>query len=213
MKTRRTMICALMLGAAAPLCLPLVAQAQGYVRHPDYPGAVRELRDAHWLLEHRIGGPLEERERRALWEIERALEDVERAARIDGSFAYEWPRDEAYPGAVRLRRVSELLRAVHADLAQPEDIYEAREGQMRAIGHVDNAIRITEEVMIERERFEHERMERERMEHERMERERIERERMEHERMEHERMEHEHMRDHDDGDRDRDREYRDNDRR
>jgi hypothetical protein len=193
------MITALLLGAA-PLALPGVAQAQNAFPHPDYPSAVRELRDARWLLEHRVGGPLEDRDRRAMWETDRALEDVERAAHLDGRFLYEFPRDDVFPGPARLRRVSELLRTARATLERPEYLADLQEAQMRAIGHVDNAIRLTEEVMVERERFEHERMEHERMEHERMERER----------MEHEHMEHEHMRDHDDRDRDRD---RDDDRR
>jgi hypothetical protein len=146
------LIAALLLGLAAPLLLQTPAQAQMNLRRPNYFQAVSELRDARWLAEHRDGGPLEERERNALGEIDRALEDVERAANIDARFAYQRPRDDAYPGPARLRRVSELLRAARADVSQSSDVNEGRDDQHRAIEHIDTAIRITEDVMLERER-------------------------------------------------------------
>jgi hypothetical protein len=155
----RSAVPALLLGLVLPLLASAPAQAQAF-HHPDYRHAVVELRDAHWLFEHRYGGPLEERERRALHEIERTLEDVERSAQIDGSFRYEGPRMNEYAGPARLRRVSELLRAARYDIAQEEDVLPAREAQYRALGHLDEAIRITEDVMVEREHlhdyYEHE---------------------------------------------------------
>jgi hypothetical protein len=132
--------------------LPATATAQEF-RHPAYLHSVPLLRDARWLLEWRERGPGEERERAAQVEIDRALQEVERAAAIDNRFVYQPPRQDAYPGPARLRRASELLRAARADITLPEDLPAARALQYRAIGHIDAAIRLTEEVMIERERM------------------------------------------------------------
>lgn len=135
------------------IALPLLAQAQVPGRHPAYVHALTDLRDARWFLEHRPGGPMEERERHAIFEIDRAIEEVQRAAYYDGKNVYEHPPEDAYPEAGgRLRRVSELLRKARDDVAQPEDNLQMRDLQYRAVEHIDNAIRIEESIMVDRER-------------------------------------------------------------
>ena len=78
---------ALFISLVLPLLMHVPAQAQN-IRRPAYLHAVTELRDARWLLEHRAGGSLDERERRTLGDIDRALEDVERSAGVDVRFLY-----------------------------------------------------------------------------------------------------------------------------
>ncbi len=141
------------------LALPLLAGAAGAQapvpgHHPAYLQALTDLRDARWFLAHpRDGAPLEERERHAVVEIDRAIEQVQRAAYYDGKDVYEHPREDAYPDARgRLRRVSGLLRKSRDDVAEPEDNYQVRDLQRHAVERIDEAIRITESVMVERER-------------------------------------------------------------
>jgi len=133
--------------------LPLLAYAQVPGRHPAYLHALTDLHDARWFLEHRPEGPMEEREHHAVHEIDRAIEEVQRAAYYDGKNVYEHPPEDFYPdGAGHLRRTSELLRKARADVAQPEDNLQLRDLQYRAVEHIDNAIRITESIMVDRDR-------------------------------------------------------------
>jgi len=135
------------------MMLPLLAQAQAPGRHPAYLHALTDLHDARWFLEHRPGGPMEERERHAIFEIDRAIEEIRRAAYYDGKNVYEHPPEDVYPEAGgRLRHVSELLRKARDDVAQPEDNVQLRDLQYRAVEHIDNAIRVAESIMIDRER-------------------------------------------------------------
>jgi hypothetical protein len=148
--------------AALALALPLVAPVQaqvppppppGYGHHPAYLHALTDLRDARWYLAHPRDYELEERERHAIAEIDRAIDFVQRAAYYDGKNVYEHPREDTYPDARgRLRRVSELLRKARQDVAQDEDNYQVRELQMHAIERIDESIRLAESVMIDRER-------------------------------------------------------------
>jgi hypothetical protein len=144
---------AIWLGLVLPLLASLVPQAQASYRQLNYLNAITALRDARWLTAHRDDGPLQERERHALGDIDRALDDVERVANIDARFVDQRPRDDAYPGPARLQRVSALLRLARADVAQPDERIAWRQGQGQALGHIDDAIQITEAAILERERL------------------------------------------------------------
>jgi len=124
-----------------------------YGRHPAYLHALTDLRDARWFIEHRPDAVIGERERRAMVEIDHAIEELQRAAYYDGKNPYEHPHEDAYltPGS-RLRRASELLRSARNDVAQPEDNPGVRAIQYRAVEHIDGAIRLAESVMVDRER-------------------------------------------------------------
>ena len=145
--------------AALALALPALTPAQAqmpppaYGHHPAYLHALTDLHDARWFLAHPRDGELEERERHAIAEIDRAIDLVQRAAYYDGKNVYEHPREDTYPDARgRLRRVSELLRKAREDVAQNEDNYQVRELQMHAIERIDESIRLSESVMLDRER-------------------------------------------------------------
>ena len=153
--TLRLRLPALILGLALPLLAATAgAQVPPPGHHPAYLHALTDLRDARWFLAHpRDGGPLEERERHAVVEIDRAIDQVQRAAYYDGKDVYEHPREDAYPDARgRLRRVSGLLRKARDDVAQQEDNFQVRDLQLHAVERIDEAIRLTESVMVDRER-------------------------------------------------------------
>jgi hypothetical protein len=147
--------------AALALALPTLTPAQaqvpppppGYGHHPAYLHALTDLRDARWFLTHPRDGDLEERERHAVGEIDRAIDLIQRAAYYDGKNVYDHPREDTYPDARgRLRRVSELLRKARADVAQDEDNLQVRDMQLHAVERIDESIRLTESVMVDRER-------------------------------------------------------------
>jgi hypothetical protein len=140
---------------AFALAMPMLAHAQGAPgRHPAYLHALSDLHDARWFLGHGPEGfPVDERERRAIEQIDRAIDEVRRAAYYDGKDLYERPREDAYPDARgRLRRVSELLRKARSDVAMPEDNLNVRDFQYHAVERIDNAIRLAEGAMLDRER-------------------------------------------------------------
>jgi hypothetical protein len=138
---------------AFALAVPVLAQAQPAPgHHPAYLHALTDLRDARYYLTHAPEGMMEERERRAVAELDRAIDNVQRAAYYDGKDVYDHPRGDAYPDARgRLRRVSELLRKAREDVAQQEDNLNVRDMQYHAVEHIDGAIRLAESVMLDRE--------------------------------------------------------------
>lgn len=149
----RSMFSALALALATGLALGQAAQAQAPGNHPPYLHALTDMRDARWYLTHAPDGFMEERERHALADLDRAIDEVQRAAYYDGKDVYSHPREDAYPDARgRLRRVSTLLRKAREDVARPEDNLSVRELQLHAVEHLDNAIRYAESVMVDRER-------------------------------------------------------------
>ncbi len=153
--TTRLSLTAVLLGLALPLLAGTArAQMPPPGMHPAYLHALTDLRDARWFLAHpRDGAPLEEREHRAVVAVDRAIEQVRRAAYYDGKDAYEHPREDAYPEPRgRLRRVSGLLRRARDDVARQEDNLQVRDLQLHAVRRIDEAIRLTESVMIDRER-------------------------------------------------------------
>jgi hypothetical protein len=125
--------------------LPLVAQADLPGRHPAYLHALTDLRDARWNLEHRPGdAAVSANEDIAIVEIDRAIGEAKSAAGNDGKNLADKPREDARldrPG--RLHHAMELLRKARGDINKEEDNPEARGLQVRALQHIDEAIRAT----------------------------------------------------------------------
>jgi hypothetical protein len=158
MNTLRTCLTAAALACALPLVNAAQAQVPPlppeYGHHPAYLHALTDLRDARWYLDHPRESALEERERHAIGEVDRAIDLVQRAAYYDGKNVYERPREDVNTDVRgRLRRVSELLRKARADVAQDEDNFQVRELQVHAVERIDEAIRLSESVMVDRERY------------------------------------------------------------
>src|ERR1700749_4176511 len=109
MKLRRSLALASML-----TILPLVSMADLPGKHPYYLHALSDLRTARWLLEHRPGdAAVSAHESEAIGEIDRAIEEIRRAAIDDGKNIHDHPVADSptdYRG--RLHKAADLLRRV-----------------------------------------------------------------------------------------------------
>jgi hypothetical protein len=128
---------------------PMTAQAAQVQpgQHPAYLRALTDLRHARAQLERR-GGDAERKwdEHTAIKEIDAALREIKDAAIEDGKNLEDHPPVDAkrdYPG--RLRRALELLHKAERDCREDEDNGFARGLKKRAIHHIQEAIRLTEE--------------------------------------------------------------------
>jgi hypothetical protein len=115
-------------------------------KHPAYLHALTDLRDARWNLEHRPGDTaVYENEDVAVSEIDRAINEIKRAAFDDGkNLAAHPPEDARLDRPGRLHRAAELLRKARADVDREEDNPQARDLKFRALDHIAQAIQATE---------------------------------------------------------------------
>ena len=134
---------------AAIICTVLAAAPAAAVaaEHPAYLHALTDLRHARAHLER---GGNEARgkwdEKIAIREIDAAIREIKEASIWDGKgLADHEPVDAKmdYPG--RLHRALELLHKAEQDCRQEEDSKFARGLQKRALDHIHEAIRFTEE--------------------------------------------------------------------
>jgi len=109
--------------------------------HPAYLHALSDLRDARAHLErHPGGGELREQEKKAVHEINDAIDQIKKAAIDDGKNINDHAEVDArmdWPG--RLRRALELLNQARRDVAQDEDNRFAQGLQQRALMHIEKA--------------------------------------------------------------------------
>lgn len=124
---------------AAVIALPLVVMAQ---RHPGYIHALSDLRFARALLEHGEWGRIGPERERAIGEIDRAIEELRRAAMDDGKNPDRHaPVEERWEPRDRLHRAEEALGRAREAISREEDNREAREWRNRAYRHIDEARR------------------------------------------------------------------------
>jgi tetratricopeptide (TPR) repeat protein len=122
------------------------ASAQG--RHPAYLHALTDLRDARAHLDRPDHGELRDQEKKAIHEINDAINEIKKAAIDDGKDLNYHPAGDAHldwPG--RLHRAIELLDKAHNDIAREEDNGFAQGLQQRALGHIDRAHHHAEEAI------------------------------------------------------------------
>ena len=116
--------------------------------HPAYLHALTDLRHARAHLERPGGGELKEQEKKAIHEIDEAINEIKKASIDDGKNIDDHPPVDAglaWPG--RLRRALELLDRAHRDVSQEEDNAFAQGLQARAIEHIDKAHHHVEEAI------------------------------------------------------------------
>jgi hypothetical protein len=109
-------------------------------QHPAYLHALTDLRHARAHLERPDHGELREQEKKAIHEIDAAIDEIKKAAIDDGKDLNDHPPVDArmdWPG--RLHRALELLDKAHADIAHEEDNRSAQGLQQRAFEHIDKA--------------------------------------------------------------------------
>ncbi|SRR5579884_1142557 len=129
--------------------LPIGAGAQMPGRHPGYDRALSDLRYARALLE---AGPQWGRvardDERAVAEIDRALQEIRRAAWEDGKNPNAHPPIDAHwLPPERLRRAQDVLSRARHDLDHEEDNPAARGLRDRAWMHIDEAQRAVAHAM------------------------------------------------------------------
>jgi hypothetical protein len=116
--------------------------------HPAYLHALTDLRHARAHLQRPDGGELREQEKKAIHEIDDAINEIKKASIDDGKDLNDHPPVDArmdWPG--RLHRALELLNKAHQDIAQEEDNQFAQGLQQRALMHIDKAHHHVEEAI------------------------------------------------------------------
>jgi hypothetical protein len=116
--------------------------------HPAYLHALTDLRHARAHLQRPDGGELREQERKAIHEIDEAINEIKKASVDDGKDLNDHPPVDAHmPWPGRLHRALELLDKAHHDVSEEEDNAFAQGLQQRAILHIDKAHHHVEEAI------------------------------------------------------------------
>lgn len=120
-------------------------------RHPAYLHALTDLRHARAHLENLAPTHhMDKEEEHAINEIDRAIDEIKRAAIWDGKNLNDHPPvDSHMDRAGRYRRAMELLDRAHNDIAREEDDPSVRGLRNRAIGHIDEAHRIVDHLIVQ----------------------------------------------------------------
>jgi hypothetical protein len=116
--------------------------------HPAYLHALTDLRHARAHLERPDHGELREQEKKAIHEIDDAINEIKKASIDDGKDLNDHPPVDAgldWPG--RLHRAIELINKAHNDVAREEDNRFAQGLQQRALVHIDKAHHHVEEAI------------------------------------------------------------------
>src|ERR1700730_17935189 len=116
--------------------------------HPAYLHALTDLRHARAHLQRPDGGELREQEKKAIHEIDQAINEIKKASLDDGKDLNDHPPVDAHmPWAGRLHRALELLDKAHHDVSEEEDNAFAQGLQERALLHIDKAHHHVEEAI------------------------------------------------------------------
>src|SRR5271154_7559468 len=108
--------------------------------HPAYLHALTDLRHARAHLQRPDGGELREQEKKAIHEIDEAINEIKKASIEDGKNLNDHPPVDAHMDwAGRLHRALELVDKAHHDVSEEEDNAFAQGLLQRAILHIDKA--------------------------------------------------------------------------
>jgi hypothetical protein len=129
-------------------CAAQVSVAQ-HPEHPYYLRALSDLRAARWLIEHRPGNPMvRDDENVAIAEIDATINEIKRAAIVDGKDTRDHPPvDETPDRNGRLHHAKDLLNQVYSDIARDEDDPITRGIRDQALHHLDEAIHATQRAL------------------------------------------------------------------
>jgi len=124
--------------AAIVLAMGIPVFAQG--RHPAYIHSLSDLRTARALLQRPDGGPLHQQEKDACHELDKAIDEIKKAAADVGKDLDEHPPiDTSLDWRGRLHKALELIDKAHQDVSREEDDPVAQAPQQRALEHIDKA--------------------------------------------------------------------------
>lgn len=108
--------------------------------HPAYLHALSDLRDARAHLEHLASEPVDQQEERAIAEIDKAIDEIKRAAIMDGKNIQDHVQIDAHlVHNGRLHKALELLDRAKADVSGEEDQPDTRGLRARVVQHIDEA--------------------------------------------------------------------------
>ena len=111
-------------------------------KHPAYLHALSDLRDARAHLERLASDPVNQDEDNAVIAIDKAIDEIKRAAIMDGkNIADHVPVDAHLPLRGRFHKALDLLNRAKADVSGEEDQPDTQGLQMRVLHHIDEAHR------------------------------------------------------------------------
>ena len=118
-------------------------------RHPAYLHALTDLRHARAHLENLAATHhMDKEEEHAINEIDKAIDEIKRAAIDDGKNLNDHPPvDAGMDRTGRFRRAQELLDKAHNDIAREEDAPSVRGLRDRALQHIDEAHHIVDKLI------------------------------------------------------------------
>jgi hypothetical protein len=139
--------CALLLFVVAVCAILSVADEPG--RHPAYLHALTDLRHARAHLDNLAATHhMDKEEQHAINEIDKAIDEIKRAAIDDGKNLNDHPPvDAGMDRTGRFRRAQELLDKAHNDIAREEDDPSVRGLRDRALNHIDEAHHIVDKLI------------------------------------------------------------------
>jgi len=118
-------------------------------RHPAYLHALTDLRHARAHLENPAATHhMDREEEHAISEIDKAIDEIQRAAIDDGKNLNDHPPvDAGMDRTGRFRRAQELLDKARNDIAREEDDSSVRGLRDRALHHIDEAHHIVDKLI------------------------------------------------------------------
>jgi hypothetical protein len=141
---RRSIMSSRLLQVIASVTFALVVAAPTWAdtpgKHPAYLHALSDLRDARAHLERVSSDPVNQEQDHAIVAIDRAIDEIKRAAIMDGkNIADHMPVDAHLPLRGRFHKALELLNRAKADVSGEEDQPDTQGLQLRVIHHIDEA--------------------------------------------------------------------------
>jgi hypothetical protein len=130
--------------AAAAAAVALFAAAPTWAddsgKRPDYLQALGDLRDARQHLEHFGNEPADHQAERAIFEIDRAINEIKHAAAMNGNDAENHlPGDTHLVRNGRFHKAMELLDRARRHVAGEEVEPDAQALQLRVMHHIEEA--------------------------------------------------------------------------
>jgi hypothetical protein len=118
-------------------------------RHPAYLHALTDLRHARAHLDNLAATHhMDKEEEHAINEIDKAIDEIKRAAIDDGKNLNDHPPvDAGMDRTGRFRRAQQLLDKAHNDIAREEDDPSVRGLRDRALHHIDEAHHIVDKLI------------------------------------------------------------------